>query len=99
MERSRLSRGPASARRVAAIVGLAIAAFFASSIASGEAHAQRGPEKVFAGKILVSNKRFPTQAKSANAYIAALKKQAKTNFYEDKEKQEWRVYFAAFFKA
>jgi hypothetical protein len=95
------SRGPVvvSARRIAVVIGLVVAAFFATSIAAGDAQAQRGPEKVFAGRILVSNKRFPTQAKSANAYIAALKKQSKTNFYEDKEKQEWKVYFAAFFKA
>lgn len=60
--------------------------------------AQANPEKVFAGKILVSDKKFPTYAKSASAYVAALRKQSKTNFWEDKQKQTWKIYLAAFFK-
>lgn len=80
-----------------AVLGLILSIVLAA--AAGEAEAQRGPEKVFAGKILVSNKRFPLQAKSANAYVAALRKQSKSSFYEDKEKKEWKVHFAAFFKA
>jgi len=82
-----------SSLAVGLIVLVSIAAF------GGRAEAQRGPEKVFAGKILLSSKRFPTQAKSANAYVAALKKQSKSTFLEDKEKKEWHVHFAAFFKA
>jgi hypothetical protein len=87
-----------SARPLFALV-LGVLVSMALIASGGAAHAQRGPEKTFAGKILVSSKRFPTEAKSANAYVAALKKQAKTNLYEDKEKKEWKVYFAAFFKA
>jgi len=58
----------------------------------------RKPEDVFAGKILMSDKAFPTQAKSVNAYIGALKKQAKDRFWEDKEKKQWLLYYSAFFK-
>lgn len=57
-----------------------------------------GPEKAFAGKIMISDKRFPTTAKSPGAYTSAVKKQAKTKLQEDKAKQSWRVYFAAFLK-
>ncbi|MEZ4402671.1 MAG: hypothetical protein R3B06_21805 [Kofleriaceae bacterium] len=62
------------------------------------AQAGGGPDKVFAGKILTSDKKFPSSAKSASAYVSALKKQNKSNFWEDKDKQTWKIYFAAFFK-
>lgn len=65
---------------------------------AGTAHADRTPDKVFAGKILTSDKKFPTYAKSAGAYVTALKKQSKANFWEDKQKGTWKIYFAAFFK-
>jgi hypothetical protein len=58
----------------------------------------RKPEDVFAGKILVSAQPFPTQAKSASAYVAALKKNSTDRIQEDKENKQWRVFFAAFFK-
>lgn len=90
------------ARSWSSFVPALVAGFFVSvvlAVAASPAHAQRGPEKVFAGKILLSNKRFPTQARSANAYVAALKKQAKTSFAEDKANKEWKIHFAAFFKA
>ena len=56
------------------------------------------PEKVFAGKVLLSTKRFPMSAKSASAYIAALRKQSASNFQEDKDNHQWKINFAAFFK-
>jgi hypothetical protein len=60
--------------------------------------AQRGPEKVFAGQIITSDKAFPTYAKSASAYVAAIKKQSRSTFAEDKEKGQWKIHFAAFLK-
>ena len=69
-----------------------------SYLGAGTALAQRSPDKVFAGKILTSDKKFPTYAKSPSAYVAALKKQSKGSFWEDKQKQTWKVHFAAFFK-
>jgi len=56
------------------------------------------PERVFAGKVLLSTKRFPMSAKSPSAYISALRKQSATNFFEDKDKHEWKINFAAFFR-
>jgi len=56
------------------------------------------PEDVFGGKILISSQPFPTQAKSVDAYIGALKKNSKDRIQEDKENKQWRVFFAAFFK-
>jgi hypothetical protein len=76
-------------------VAVAIAFVWAGA---GEAEAQRTPDKVFAGKILTSDKKFPTYAKSASAYVSALKKQSKNTFWEDKAKQTWKIHFAAFFK-
>lgn len=67
-------------------------------VATGSAAAQRGPEKVFAGKIMMSDKAFPTSAKSPAAYIAAVKKQSKTSFSEDKDSKQWKIHFAAFLK-
>jgi hypothetical protein len=63
----------------------------------GRAHAQN-PEKVFSGRIMVSNKAFPLTAKSGAAYVSALRKQSKTSLVEDREKRQWKVYFAAFLK-
>jgi len=94
MLRSRLF-GSALGRSSTLVLGLVVASVIASS---GAAHAQQ-PEKVFAGKILTSSKRFPTQARSANAYVAALRKQSKSSFYEDKERKEWKIHFVAFFKS
>ena len=78
----------------------AVAIAFAVALTwfAGPAAAERTPDKVFAGKILTSDKKFPTYAKSGNAYIAALKKQSKGAFWEDKQKKTWKIYFAAFFK-
>jgi hypothetical protein len=61
------------------------------------AHAKK-PEDVFGGQILVSAQPFPTSARSEQAYIEALRKQAKDRIEEDKEAKQWRVFFAAFFK-
>jgi len=55
------------------------------------------PENVFAGKIVTSDKRFPTKAKSGSAFVTAIRKQTKTQFMESKE-QTWRIYYAAFFR-
>jgi hypothetical protein len=57
------------------------------------------PNKVFSGRIMMSEKRYPTQAKSAAAYTAQIKKQSKTSFHEDKEKKGWKIHFIGFLKA
>src|SRR5690554_4163282 len=56
------------------------------------------PDRVFKGKIMLSSKRFPLSAKSKAAYTAAIRKQSATTFREDKEKQQWKIYFAAFLR-
>lgn len=53
----------------------------------------------FKGKIITSDKRIPTSASSKKAYDAQLRKQSRKEFWEDKAKKEWTVYYAAFFKA
>jgi hypothetical protein len=53
----------------------------------------------FAGKIMLSDKRFPQSAKSLSAFNSAVTKQSKSNFYEDKEKKSWKIYFAGFLKS
>lgn len=64
----------------------------------GAARAEKRPEQVFAGKVLISDKKYPSYAKSVNAYVAALRKQSKTQFWEDKTTKTWKLHFAAFFK-
>jgi len=63
-----------------------------------EANAKKTPEKVFRGQVLTSNKRFPTSAKSASAYIQKIKKNKKNKFIEDKKTKSWKIYVAAFFR-
>lgn len=70
---------------------------FAISLAATPASAQ-DPNAVFGGRILLSTKRFPQQAKSQDAYIAAVKKQAMDNFNEDKTNGTWKIYFTGFLK-
>lgn len=53
----------------------------------------------FAGKIMLSDKRFPVGAKSAAAYVAQVRKQSKTSFQEYRERQGWKIYLSAHFKA
>jgi hypothetical protein len=69
------------------------------ALSSSPALAGGGPEKVFAGQIMMSEKPYPSSAKSAAAYTAAIRKQSKKAFAEDKEKEQWRIHFAAFLKA
>lgn len=57
------------------------------------------PHKAFAGRIMMSDKRFPMTAKSPSAYTAKIKQMAKTSFQEDKEKKQWKVHFIGFLKA
>ena len=68
-----------------------------TSLAPAAAHATK-PEDAFGGKVMLSDKPFPTAAKSPGAYISEVKKQAKTRFTEDKEKKHWKIHYAAFFK-
>jgi hypothetical protein len=71
----------------------------AFALLAGAARAEAGKvEKKFGGKIITSDKKFPSSAKSEAAYIAKLKKQSKSQFWEDKANKQWKVHFAAFFK-
>ncbi len=76
---------------------LAVVAILVAFLAQGHAEARK-PEDVFAGKILLSKKRFPTYAKSVRAYIQQLRKQSSDRFWEDEENKQWKIYFAAFWK-
>lgn len=60
--------------------------------------AAQNPNQVFAGRIMMSSKRFPQSASSGSAYIAAIRKQAQTNFVEAKDTHTWKIYFAGFLK-
>lgn len=92
-----VARQVVSASLIRVVVGVALAVGLVLGAGPGVARADRGPEKVFAGKVLVSDKKFPTYAKSASAYVATLRKQSKTQLLENKDKK-WQVHIAAFFK-
>jgi hypothetical protein len=77
---------------------LVLASLVVLALVSRPAVADVKPENVFAGKIITSDKRFPTKAKSGSAFVAAIRKQTKTQFMEDKKAQTWRIYYAAFFR-
>ena len=69
------------------------------ALALGARTAQaQNPNDAFAGRIMMSSKRFPQQAKSASAYTAAIRKQSQTNFVEAKDTHTWKIYFAGFLK-
>jgi hypothetical protein len=79
-------------------VAVAFVVTLALLFSAGPEARAAGPETTFAGKVLLSDKRFPSQAKSVGAYVSALRKQNKSNFWENKEKKEWMIHIAAFFK-
>lgn len=56
------------------------------------------PNAAFAGRIMLSDKRFPQSAKSLAAFNAQVKKQSKVNFAENKENHTWKIFFAGFLK-
>ncbi|HEY4238924.1 MAG TPA: hypothetical protein VGM88_03880 [Kofleriaceae bacterium] len=78
--------------RLAALVPLAVAAV----LASARPAAAQSPNVAFAGKVMLSDHRFPGSAKSPGAYTAAIRKQSKSQFFEDKESHTWKIYFAGF---
>jgi len=82
-----------------AIIAALVFAFHADDAeARGKRKIKKGVNKALAGKIITSNKRIPTSAKSQKAYTAKLKKMRKDRFIENKEKKEWKIYYAAFMK-
>jgi len=81
-----------SARTLLVSSVVAIAVLF-----SGQAYAEK-PNAAFAGKIMLSDKRFPSQAKSLAAFNAKIRAQSKINFQEDKEKRQWKIHFAGFLR-
>jgi hypothetical protein len=78
--------------RIAVLVALVVGLLVAPAAA-------QDPNSVFAGKILMSTKRFPASSKSADAYIASMKKQAQDVFNEDKSSGTWKIYMTGFFKS
>ena len=63
----------------------------------GTAHADK-PNSKYAGRIMMSEKRYPSSAKSVGEFNAKVAKQSKTAFYEDKDKHEWKLQFIGFLK-
>jgi hypothetical protein len=70
----------------------------AVALLSTQAQAAAKPADVFAGRIMTSDKPYPTSTKSTSAFIAKVKKQSKNRFDQDKETGKWVIYYAAFFK-
>ena len=70
---------------------------FAITLGARSAAAEN-PNQAFAGRIMMSSKRFPQQAKSPSAYTAAIRKQAQTSFVEAKDTHTWKIFFAGFLK-
>ena len=68
------------------------------SVVARPVAADSDPNAVFGGRIVLSTKRFPQSARSSSAYIAAVRKQAQDNFYEDKTNHTWKIYFTGFLK-
>lgn len=77
---------------VAVVCWAAVALLLLASPAAAEK-----PNPVFAGRIMLSDKRYPMSAKSLAAFNAQVQKQSKSSFFEDKDKK-WKIHFAGFLK-
>lgn len=82
-----------TARRILLSPLIAVLMFVAPAAADGP----EKPNPAFAGRIMLSDKRFPMSAKSLAAFNAQVNKQSKGSFFEDKDKK-WKIYFAGFLK-
>ena len=86
------SRAIVSSSLLSLIFGLLVLALTAAPAAAQK------PPAAYGGKIFISDKKFPSQAKSVSAYFSGIKKNSKKQLWEDKQKKTWKVHFAAFFK-
>lgn len=77
-----------------------VLAFVLVGLVGGAAFADKAerPNPAFAGRIMLSDKRYPQSAKSLAAFNAQVKKQSKVAFFENKENKNWKIYFAGFLK-
>src|SRR5258706_8928401 len=83
----------------ALVVAIAISLCAGSALADKQQVIEKNKvNSSFAGRIMLSDKRFPQSAKSLAAFNAQINKQSKTNFGEDKEKKAWTIFFAGFLK-
>lgn len=85
-------------RALISIVVVAILSFVSTANADRKIVKDK-PNPAFAGKIILSDKRFPTQAASLAAFNAKIRGQSKTDFYENKETQSWKIQVAGFLKS
>lgn len=69
---------------------------FAVAIAAAD---KQAVNSTFAGKIVLSDKRFPSQAKSLADFNAKVTKQSVAVFKEDPKDRSYMIYFAGFLKA
>ena len=78
---------------------LTIGLLASSALARPRVVKQRA-NRAFAGRIMLSQKHYPTSAKSLAAFNAKVRKQSRTTFFEGKEKgkKEWKLYFAGFLR-
>jgi hypothetical protein len=83
-------------RRIALVVALAFLWIAPNADAKPKAGAQVA--KKLGGRVFVSDKYFPTSAKSEAAFIAKVTKNKKDKIWEDKENKVWHLHLAAFFK-
>jgi hypothetical protein len=86
-----------SARSLFASLVVALICLGGSALADPKIEKEKA-NPMFAGRVMLSDKYFPRSAKSLAAFNAQVKKQSKENFLEDKEKKNWKIYFAAFLK-
>jgi len=86
-----------NARVLVSLVVTALLAGSAGTAAADKVQKER-PNAAFAGRIMLSSKRFPLSAKSLAAFNAKVRKQSKTNFFEDKKEKNWVIYFAGFLR-
>ena len=79
---------------------IVIAALCFVSTASAERKIVKDkPNPAFAGKIMLSDKRFPLQASSLAAFNSKVRGQSKVDFREDKATGTWKIYLAGFLKS
>lgn len=91
--------GARLAFRVMTLRTVLVSSFVVFAIALGaRSSVAENPNQAFAGRIMMSSKRFPLQARSPSAYTAAIRKQAQTAFQEAKDTHSWKIYFAGFLK-
>src|SRR5437867_881313 len=90
-------RPPETRRHGGHMKKLLFAILFATAVAAGASAKGQMPEDLLAGKIIISDQKFPMHWSSVGSYVSQLKHMNKGTLWYDKKTGKVKIEYAAFF--